>query len=125
MLNGVAIQEAFIYQVSDILLSAKNKAKVASLGQLPEAEEKAIEHLAQLLYTAAESASLHRLVDVAFHIMLDGYDYVFHVTALVLTEVKVLDNCDCLMGETQGEHLYLFGSVLFVEGRETKVGVPL
>ena len=63
---------------------------------------------------AAERAFLHRLVDVAFHVLLDA-------TTLVLAEAKVLNNSDCLAGETQGERLYipLFGSVLFVEARKT------
>ena len=44
---------------------------------------------------------------------------------LLLTEAKILDNSDCLTGETQNEHLYQFGSTLFVEARETKVRYPI
>ena len=44
---------------------------------------------------------------------------------LLLAVAKILDNSDCLAGETQDEHLYPFGSTLFVEARETKVRYPI
>ena len=108
------------YLVSNVLLSAKSRAEVASLGKLPEADVEVVERLTVLLY-----GTRRQNVCLSTDSLMWTFTYCWMAVTmsftLPLAEVKVLDNSDCLARETQGEHLYL----LFVEARETKVRHPI
>ena len=83
-----------------MFLGVVGGAEVTGLGQLPKTDEEIVEGFTWLLDAAAECASLHRLVNVAFHVPLYSSDNVVDVASLGVAEAEVLDDRYGLAGET-------------------------
>lgn len=91
--------------IPDVLLGT---VVLTGLSQFPKTDQEVIKVFSRLLYVVTECPSLHRLVNVAVHITLNGRYYIHYATSLIVIEAEVLDDHHSLTRETQGKRLYLF-----------------